>query len=153
MAIIVNGRSHHHHPQALGIYALDAAVHSAAAAGAASLMTTFNPVTGAIFGLTYFIGSNAVNFLEKCAQNTECSLFNNHSTLARVMKFAIAFLSGIALAAVTCAALGSPIIFSVGSVLTGAMLATTMTIAMLVYNRSHAREEVMGAEVLSGMRC
>ena len=140
------------YPQAAGILALDTAVH-AVMGGAAATAISLNPIVGMTFGAVYFAGSTGVNFLEQWMDSKGYGPFNNSTTFAKVIKFAIAFLSGIALATAGCTFFGAPIVFSAGLSLTAAMFATTATIATFVHNHHHAHEVIIGPNLLTALRC
>jgi hypothetical protein len=131
-------------PQKFGILVLDMAVHAGIGAAAAATFWTLNPMVGAAYGAAYFAGSHSVNYLMQGLENKFADCIGNQ-TAAKAMKFALAFFSGIALATAAWTLMGVPIIylFSSGLILTGAMLATTMAVAALVFNHASAREVIV----------
>ncbi len=146
----ISGRNDY--PQAAGVLALDMAVHAMAGAAAAT-MISLAPMVGITFGATYFVGSHAANFLEQWMDNKGYSPFNNSTTFAKAMKFALAFFAGIAAATMACTFIGVPIVFSAGLSLTLAMLTTSMTIAAFVHNHAQAKEVIIGPSLLSALKC
>lgn len=137
--------------QGLGILALDTAVHAGIGAAAATIVS-LNPIVGMTFGATYFAGSTAANFLDGWMDDKGINPLNN-SSIGKVIKFALIFIAGIALATTACSFLGTTIAFSVGVKLTAAMFATTMIIATFVYNHSQANNVIVGQGLLSALRC
>jgi ABC-type branched-subunit amino acid transport system permease subunit len=140
------------HPQTAGILALGTAVHAYVGAVTAATVA-LQPLTGITFGAVYLFGSTGTGWLEQWMEDRGCSPFREGSTFAKVLKFAIAFLAGIALATASCTALATPIVFSVGLKLTTAMLATTVTIGLFARNHHHVENTMIGTEFLYAIRC
>lgn len=137
-------------PQPLSIFALDLAVHSSIGATVAATTVTLNPVVGAVFGAVYFFASHTVSYLIQSNENKIGGDFASQTTFAKMMKFALAFFAGIALATAACTFLGMPIVFSAGSALTAAMFATTATIATFVFSQA-AKDVTMGQNLFSSL--
>ena len=138
-------------PTGLGILALDAAVHAGIGAAAATVVS-LNPIVGLTFGATYFAGSTVANFLDGWMDNQGINPINN-SSVGKVIKFALIFIAGIALATTACTFTAAPLAFAVGVKLTAAMFVTTMTIATFVYNQAQARQVIVGPDLLYALRC
>lgn len=139
-------------PQITGLVALDTAVHTVVG-GAAAKIISLHPLVGFVFGAAYFAGSHATNHIEQWMQHRNCSPFNDHTTLGKVMKFMLSFLSGIAIATMACTLIGAPVAFSTGINLTSAMLATTMIIATFVHNHAQAQRLILGPGLISAIQC
>ena len=131
-----------------GILSLDMAVHAGVGAAVATVVT-LNPAIGATFGALYFAGSHSINGLERWLESRVGGAFGSQTTLAKMMRLAIAFLSGITLATAACTFIGVPIVFSAGIALTAAMLATTATIGAFVFSHSFAKDAIMGPSAFS----
>lgn len=136
------------YPQIAGIFALDAAVHGAVGA-------LVNPAVGVTFGISYFLGSFVTDGMRKWLDSKNiCWPFTSNETAAKVVKFAAVCLGGIALATAACSYLGASIVFSIGSNLSLAMLATTTAIATFVHNSRRAVDVIVRPpDLLSSIRC
>lgn len=100
--------------------AFGTALLSGAGAVAAAIFTPIAPVGGAIFGGSYFLSSRLISFI--CDKANCCP----DNPVAKVATFVLSLIGGIAAAAAITTAIGFPMTFAAGAVLTIATIGTAV---------------------------
>jgi hypothetical protein len=109
-----------------------AMINAGIGAFTAAIFTSINPIAGAIFGATSSLGTHAINWLlDKAAIPVD----NN---AGRIIRFAATFFGGIAIGAILLSAVGLPLTFVGGLVLTVGMLGTAFAINLMLGTCAHS---------------
>jgi hypothetical protein len=103
-----------------------AALSAGTGAVAAALFTTIGPVGGAIFGVSSFLSGRLVHFI---FDKVDCF---PESNVAKIAKFVLSSLGGIAAGALIATAVGVPLTFTAGLILTLGMGVVTLTSLLVI---------------------
>lgn len=101
------------------------AFNSCTGAIGAGVFTVINPVGGAIFGAVSTLSQHLILQILNHAE------YEENESAAKIINYAVSFFSSIAIGALVASAVGFPITFTGGVVLTACMMATSLAIILL----------------------